>query len=88
MFALELDRVIAEIKQRKSKLVLIQLPDGLKPRAKEIVDTIEKETGATTIIWLGSCFGACDIPLGLNTVGVELLIQWGHNFYHKSREGW
>lgn len=88
MFALELDRVITEIKKRNAKVVLIQLPDGLKPRAREIADAIEKETGATTLIWLGSCFGACDIPLGLNTVGVELLIQWGHNFYHKTPGGW
>ena len=39
-YNLELDRIIAEIKENGHKTVLIQLPDGLKPKAKEIVDKI------------------------------------------------
>jgi len=86
MFDLELDKVIKEIKQRKSSNVLIQLPDGLKPKAKEVADAIEKETSAQPFIWLGGCFGACDIPLGLDALGIDLVIQFGHNRYHKTVE--
>lgn len=46
MFDLELDRVLEKIKEKNYKNVMIQLPDGLKPRAQEIIDRIEEETGA------------------------------------------
>ncbi|MDA1196852.1 MAG: diphthamide synthesis protein [Nanoarchaeota archaeon] len=88
MFDLELDKVIAEIKSQGKKKVLIQLPDGLKTRAQEIVDTIETETDAQAFIWYSSCFGACDLPLGLNTLGIDFLIGFGHNKYHYTRTGW
>lgn len=78
-YALELDRVIGKIKAIKAKKVCIQLPDGLKPRAEEIQREIEKETNATVLIWAGSCFGACDTPQGLENLGIDLLVQFGHS---------
>jgi 2-(3-amino-3-carboxypropyl)histidine synthase len=83
MFDLELNKVVEEIKKRKAKNVLIQLPDGLKPRAKEIADYIEENTNAQPFIWLSSAFGARDIPLGLEALNIDLIIQWGHNKFHK-----
>ncbi len=74
-YNLELIKAVAEIKKSKAKTVCIQLPDGLKPKAGEIVGEIEKKTGANCLIWLGSCFGACDVP----KVDADLLIQWGHS---------
>ncbi|MBN1157217.1 diphthamide synthesis protein [Candidatus Woesearchaeota archaeon] len=73
---LELNRVVNEIKNNKSRSILLQLPDGLKPRAKEIQDRIQKDTNAAVFIWAGSCFGACDIP---SVNGIDLLIQFGHS---------
>ena len=78
-YDLELDKVVKRIKREKPKLVCLQLPDGLKPRAKEIQDKLEKETDSKIIIWAGSCFGACDIPVQLEKLGVDLLVQWGHS---------
>ena len=78
-YDLELNKVIERIRKDNAKMVCIQLPDGLKPRAKEIKDAIEKNTGADSIIWMGSCFGACDVPLQVERLGVDLLIQWGHS---------
>ena len=78
-YDLELDRVAEKIKEEQATIVCIQLPDGLKPRANEITDTLKKQTGATIIIWLGSCFGACDLPLEVERLGVNLLVQWGHS---------
>jgi len=73
---LELTKVITKIKDSRPSSVLIQLPDGLKPKAKEIVDAIEAQTQAKVYIHLGSCFGACDVP---NIKNIDLLIQWGHS---------
>lgn len=78
-YDLELDRVIEQIKKQKAKLVCIQLPDGLKPKAGEIQKQIEENTDAQVLIWLGSCYGACDTPPELEKQGVDLLIQWGHS---------
>ncbi len=75
MYNLELKKAIEKIKKEKAKTVLIQLPDGLKPKAKEINEELEKNTNAKILIWAGSCFGACDVP----NVNVDLLIQWGHS---------
>ena len=82
----ELEKAIAKIKEIKAKTVCIQLPDGMKPYAQEIEQEITTKTGARVLIWLGSNFGACDIPLGLNRMGVDLLISWGHNKFHKKEE--
>lgn len=86
MYLLELDKIVTEIKQRQAKQVLVQLPDGLKTRAGEIIDHIEKNTDAKAFLWLSSCFGACDLPLGLDILKIDLMIQFGHNRYWKTQE--
>ncbi|MBW2991097.1 diphthamide synthesis protein [Candidatus Woesearchaeota archaeon] len=74
-YNLELDKAAEKIKQEKANTVLIQLPDGLKPGAKEIQEELKKITNAKILIWAGSCFGACDVP----KVEVDLIIQFGHS---------
>ena len=76
-YNLELGRAADKIEQEKAKTVLIQLPDGLKPRAKEIQEELKKKTSKDTriLIWAGNCFGSCDVP----KVKVDLIIQWGHS---------
>jgi len=78
-YDLELSKAINQIKKSNARVVCIQLPDGIKPKAKEIKEKIEKETKAEVLIWMGSCFGACDVPQGLEKLKVDLLIQWGHS---------
>jgi diphthamide biosynthesis enzyme Dph1/Dph2-like protein len=78
-YYLELSKAIETIKKKKAKLVCIQLPDGLKSEAKNIQKEIEKNTSAKVVIWLGSCYGACDIPQHIKKLGIDLLIQWGHS---------
>jgi len=77
-YDLELDRAAAIIKREKARRVCIQLPDGLKPEAKRIVDELHARTDAEIIIWAGSCFGSCDLPLEVERLGVDLLIAFGH----------
>jgi 2-(3-amino-3-carboxypropyl)histidine synthase len=86
MYDLELDKLAEEIKSNQHKKVLIQLPDGLKPKAKEVVDYLEKETSAQIFIWFSSCFGACDIPLNLDTLDIDLLVQFGHSKFVRGKE--
>jgi len=80
-YDLELNKVISKIKNKGARLVLLQFPDALKPYATSIVDYLRKKTSAEFLIWLGSCFGACDIPIGLESIRpkIDLVIQFGHN---------
>lgn len=75
-YDLELSRAIEEISKADAKTVCIQLPDGMKPMATEIVAKLEQSTKAKVFIWADTCFGACDIP---DLKGIDLLIQWGHS---------
>jgi len=80
-YYLELDRVAEKIKQERAKTVLIQLADGLKPRAEEVKEELEKRISKDTklLIWACSCFGACDVPLETERIGVDLIVQFGHS---------
>ena len=87
LYNLDLEKAVTAIKEKKAKTVCIQLPDGMKPQAEEIEQELADKTNARILIWLGSNFGACDIPLGLQRMGVDLLISWGHNRFNK-KDGW
>ena len=78
-YNLEIEKIVREIKRQNAKRVCIQLADGLKLMADEIAREIENRTDAKCIIWLGSCFGACDIPDKLEKFRIDLLIQFGHS---------
>ena len=88
-YDLELERAIKAIRSQRVKLVLLQFPDGLKNKAAEVSSEIEKNTDAKCMIWLGSCFGACDLPQPerMEKLGVDLIIQWGHSEWPFSKEG-
>jgi len=83
MYDLELDRIISEIRKKKAKTILIQLPDGLKPEAGKIAEHIEKNTKCQAFIWLNSCFGGCDIPI--TNTKIDLIVQFGHNQFIKEQ---
>jgi 2-(3-amino-3-carboxypropyl)histidine synthase len=78
-YDLELERAVEEIKKANAKNVVLQLPDGLKSKATEVASYLKKNTDANILIWLNSCYGACDIPLELNSLNIDLLIQFGHS---------
>ena len=87
LYELELEKLISTINNKKYNRIMIQLPDGLKHHAKEITDLIREKTNCEVLIWMGSCYGACDIPQGINLLGVDMFVQWGHNIFRKIN-GW
>lgn len=78
-YDLEIDRIVKEIKRLKAKKVCIQLPDGLKPQATKIVNSLKKEVNSEIYLWSGSNFGACDIPSQLKNLKFDLIINFGHS---------
>lgn len=85
-YDLETDKIISLIKEKGYKKVCLQLPDGLKPKAKEIADSIKEQTSAKVILWAGSNFGACDLPLEIERLGVDILIPYGHSAWVYDKE--
>jgi len=81
-YDLELNKIVKEIKKlkkKKDKKVLLQFPDGMKPYATTISKEIEARTKCICLIWLGSCFGACDVPtLGVAEKDIDLVVSFGH----------
>lgn len=75
---MDLRKTVDKISRSKAKKVLLQLPDGLKPKAQEIQKFLEKRTDAQILIWAGSAFGSCDLPLEAKNIGVDMIVHFGH----------
>jgi 2-(3-amino-3-carboxypropyl)histidine synthase len=82
-YNLDFEVIVQNIKKSGAKLVLLQFPDGLKQYAVSIVDYLRERTQNKSefLIWFGSCYGACDTPIGLEKIKpkIDLMIQFGHN---------
>lgn len=79
---LELDKLKGIIQNKKLKNVLLQLPDGLKPKANYIIDYINQlDNDVSVYLWFNSCFGACDLPQRslLDSFNIDDIIQIGHS---------
>ena len=74
----ELNLNLVKEKVKGKNRVLIQLPAGLRTHFKEIARLV-KEEGSEPIIWAGSCYGACDLPV----YKADLLIHFGHEEFVK-----
>ena len=92
-YELELEKIVEQIKKQKAKKILLQLPELFKPYATEIQDKLEsliqaKKIKADFFIWLDSCFGACDIPIETERLGIDLIVQFGHsNWDYSNKKG-
>lgn len=82
LYDLELERVIAKVSELGASRVLLQLPDGMRPFAVQMVSAISKATGASVFLSGDSCYGACDIAIDqARALDVGLIIHYGHTQY-------
>ena len=84
-YDLELKELVSRIGKLGVGSVLVQLPDGLKPFGVAICDYLSERCDCEIRIWLGSCFGACDLPapsvqseVGSRKSEDVLVVQFGH----------
>ncbi|HJM24428.1 MAG TPA: diphthamide synthesis protein, partial [Candidatus Thalassarchaeaceae archaeon] len=74
----ELDNLIERIKSNDNRLVALQVPEGLKMQALEMMDAIEEDTSARIILAADPCYGACDLVHDkMQRMGVELVAHMG-----------
>jgi 2-(3-amino-3-carboxypropyl)histidine synthase len=77
-FDLEEKRLKEALNFRKPKIVVLQLPEGLKSEAPRLAEVIE-ETGALPIVSSDPCYGACDLAVSeAKILGADLIIHYGH----------
>jgi 2-(3-amino-3-carboxypropyl)histidine synthase len=77
-FNFEENRLKEELLKRAPKIVLLQLPEGLKPKAPLLTKIVE-ETGAIPIVSADPCYGACDLAISeAKQLGVDLIVHYGH----------
>ncbi len=71
----EVKKITDKIEDKKCS-ILLQFPDGLKPKSKDIYKYFKKKLPKAEIyLWLGSCYGACDVPYA----NVDHIVQFGHS---------
>ncbi len=76
----QLDDLIGRIKSHDHRLVALQVPEGLKMQALEMMDKIEDETSAKIVLAADPCYGACDLVHDkMKMMGVELVAHMGHS---------
>jgi len=85
IYDLEIERIVKTILKEKAKRILLQFPEGMKPYATILSEEIGTRTKTDCFIWLDSCFGACDLPLEVEKLGIDLIIQFGHSEWKYSK---
>jgi len=86
IYDLELERILKTIRKENVKSVLLQFPEGMKPYAQQICSFVEENSNCQCFIWLGSCYGACDVPLDSERLGIDLVIQFGHSSWNYKKD--
>lgn len=80
MFRLEEEKIIREVAKRSPKRVLLQVPEGLRPKAFQLSRLLEKKTSSQVIISADPCYGSCDLALTDATIlDADLIVHLGHS---------
>jgi len=77
MYDFHLADVAAFILERQAKLVALQFPEGLVTHVQEVIDELQRRTGASFVVLADPCFGACDVNLSYREYA-DALIHFGH----------
>jgi len=78
-YSIELEKTVLKIKENNYKTIALQIPEGLKRYASQIVDFLENKTNSNVIVIGDPCFGACDLPnQALKNLKIQYVICIGH----------
>lgn len=79
------DYLIKELKKQKPKKVLVQLPEGIKTKAIELREKIEK-LGIEVVFSGETVWGGCCLAVDeAKNIGADLIVHFGHSEYIKSK---
>ncbi|KAK7470893.1 Diphthamide biosynthesis protein 1 [Stygiomarasmius scandens] len=79
-YSFEIHKTIHHIRKNDSKMVALQMPEGLQMFACVIADIIEQFTSALTTILGDVTYGACCVDdYTARALGCDMLIHYGHS---------
>lgn len=77
MIAEDLDQAVELLHKLKARKILLQVPDGLKPKVFEFFGMLSPEFN---VVISGEAFyGACDIGNYASSHGIDCIVQLGHS---------
>lgn len=80
------EELVGRVEQENPEKVLLQVPEGLKPKLQEVQSKLE-ERGIESVGSLEPCYGACDIKdLEAEQLGCDLLVHVGHSKFCREEE--
>ncbi|KAF8489112.1 diphthamide synthesis protein [Gautieria morchelliformis] len=79
-YSFEIHKTVHHVRKNNSKMVALQMPEGLQMFACTISDIIERFTGALTVIMGDVTYGACCIDdYTAVALGCDMLVHYGHS---------
>jgi 2-(3-amino-3-carboxypropyl)histidine synthase len=86
MLKLDTKKAVMEIKKRKAKTVILQVPEGLKTKVTEMIERIESKTKAKVVVSLNPLWGACDLAENeMKLFNADLLVHVGHTKFCETK---
>ncbi len=76
---IELEGLAEDVAEKDPELVGLQLPDGIRDYGPALADWLSEAADVECVISGDPSFGACDLALQLEHIGVDLLIHFGHS---------
>jgi 2-(3-amino-3-carboxypropyl)histidine synthase len=77
-FNFEYEKLVKELKKKKPKKVLVQLPEGIKKHSFEIEKLIS-DLGIKVVFSGQTCWGGCCVSVEeADSVGADLIVHFGH----------
>ena len=80
MYDFEEERLLAELKKRKPKRILLQVPEGLKKEAVCLAELIQEKAKTQVVVSGEPLWGACDIAIGeAKIIKADLIVIYGND---------
>jgi 2-(3-amino-3-carboxypropyl)histidine synthase len=76
---MDTEKVVGEIRKRKARRILLQVPEGLKMKVQDLAKALEKSS-ADVLVSVEPCYGGCDLrDLEAKRLGCDLIVHVGHS---------
>jgi len=82
---LDINGLVKEIVTTKAKKIILQVPEGLKIQAQEIISSLDK-FGMRAYLSIEPVYGACDLATNFSdTIKADLIVHIGHTEFLRSK---
>lgn len=84
MYDFEEEKLLKELKKKKPKRILLQVPEGLKKEAVRLAELIQDKADIQVVVSGEPLWGACDIAISeAKIIKADLIVIYGHAPFYK-----